>query len=309
MSKIGNFEGIENPEAGKSSKSLDAPSVPTENDRKKLDVSQPATSSEGKKPSDIKDMSDREKIAFYRKNGMDSLADNRNAIMRGNEGNGENQRLTKLNSHNYDKLAQARGLDPERAKGTKESFAKWSPEAKPGTETSDESLRNHSVLTRHASEGEKARITGNKPGDGREPKGVFVAKGFPENADKRQEDFALPPSNKAKTVRPVELARPQNIMVGQTGPQRQYKENPDGTIAYIWRDKDGIERREGDKEFDSTDTQGWFRGQDGIPRTGGGRQIVTDGGFGGRDVNGDGAKEPALRYTDNNGNTTGTKEK
>lgn len=274
MSKIGNFEGIENPEAGKSSKSLDAPSVPTENDRKKLDVSQPAASSEGKKPSDIKDMSDREKIAYYRKNGMDSLADNRNAIMRGNEGNGENQRLTKLNSHNYDKLAQTRGLDSESAKGTKESFAKWSPEAKPGAENSDESLRNHSVLTRHAPEGEKANITGNKPGDGREPSGVFVAKGFSENADKRQEDFALPPSNKAETVRPVELARPQNIMVGQVGPQKQF------------------ENGEGD-----------------IPRTGGGRQIVTDGGFGGRDVNGDGVKEPALRYTENNGNTTDNKEK
>ena len=245
MGKIGGFEGIESPETGKSSKNLDVPGVPTENDRKKLDVSQPSGSSEGKKPSDIKDMSDREKIAFYRKNGMDSLADNRNAIMRGNEGNGENQRLTKLNSHNYDKLAQARGLDPESAKGTKESFAKWSPEAKPGTETSDESLRNHSVLTRHAPEGEKANITGNKPGDGREPSGVFVAKGFPENADKRQEDFALPPSNKAETVRPVELARPQNIMVGQVGPQKQF------------------ENGEGD-----------------IPRTGGGRQIVTDGGFG-----------------------------
>lgn len=307
MSKIGNFEGIENPEAGKSSKSLDAPSVPTENDRKKLDVSQPAASSEGKKPSDIKDMSDREKIAYYRKNGMDSLADNRNAIMRGNEGNGENQRLTKLNSHNYDKLAQARGLDPESAKGTKESFAKWSPEAKPGTETSDESLRNHSVLTRHASEGEKARITGNNDGSNRS--GNYVSKGFPETAEKRKDDYALPIGNKAEIVKPVELARSQNIVVGQTGPQRQYKENPNGTIAYIWRDKDGIERGEGDKEFDSTDTQGWFRGQDGIPRTGGGRQIVTDGGFGGRDVNGDGVKEPALRYTENNGNTTDNKEK
>ena len=34
-------------------------------------------------------------------------------------------------------------------------------------------------------------------------------------------------------------------------------------------------------------------------RSGGGRQIVTDGGFKGRDINGDGEKEPALRYTDN----------
>jgi len=44
------------------------------------------------------------------------LAENRNAIMRRNEGNSENRRLTKLNSHNYDKLAQTRGLDPEGRK-------------------------------------------------------------------------------------------------------------------------------------------------------------------------------------------------
>ena len=104
MSKIGNLEGIENPETSKSSRSLDAPSVPTENDRKKLDVSQFGSSSEGKKPSEIKDMSDREKIAYYKKNGMDSLAENRNAIMRGNEGNGENQRLTKLKTKRRDSL-------------------------------------------------------------------------------------------------------------------------------------------------------------------------------------------------------------
>jgi hypothetical protein len=268
MSKIGNFESIDNPESSKSSKKLDAASVLNENDRKKLDVSQPTSQFEGKKLSDIKDMSDREKIAYYRKNGMDSLADNRNAIMRGNEGNGENQRLTKLNSHNYDKLVQARSLDPESAKDTKESFAKWSPAAKPDTENS-ESLRNQSVLTRHALEGEKANITGNKAGDGVNPSGVFIAKGFPESADKRKEDFALPPSNKAETVRPVEMARAQNIMVGQVGPQKQF------------------ENAEGD-----------------IPKNGGGRQIVTDGGFGGRDINDDGVKEPALRYTENNGNAT-----
>lgn len=273
MSKIGNFEGIENPEAGKSSKNLDSPSVPTENDRKKLDAAQPVASSEGKKPSEIKGMSDREKIAYYRKNGMDSLADNRNAIMRGNEGNGENQRLTKLNSHNYDKLAQTRGLDPEVAKGTKESFAKWSPEAKPGAENSDESLRNHSVLTRHAPEGERARITGNNDGSNRS--GNYVSKGFPETAEKRKDDYALPIGNKAETVQPVELARSQNIVVGQTGPQ-------------TWEDKTTGKK---------------------IHRDGGGRQIVTDGGFGGRDVNGDGVKKPALRYTENNGNTTDNKEK
>lgn len=84
----------------------------------------------------------------------------------------------------------------------------------------------------------------------------------------------MSPGNKAETVRSVELARPQNIKVGQVGPQKQF------------------ENGEGD-----------------IPRTGGGRQIITDGGFGGRDVNSDGVKQPALRYTENTGNTTDSKEK
>ncbi len=103
-------------------------------------------------------MSDREKIAYYRKNGMDSLADNCSAIMRRNEGNGENQRLTKLNSHNYDKLDQARGLDSESAKDIKESFGKWNPDAKPGTNSSDESLGNHAVLMRHALKAKKQTL-------------------------------------------------------------------------------------------------------------------------------------------------------
>lgn len=58
-------------------------------------------------------MNDREKIAYYRKNGLDSLADNRNAIMRRNEQKGaSNYRLTKMNSHNMDKLSCARNTDP-----------------------------------------------------------------------------------------------------------------------------------------------------------------------------------------------------
>ena len=192
MRKIGNFEETNNQESNKSLKTLDKPSIPTENDKRKIDTSQTLSQSDGKKPSDIKDMNDREKIAYYRKNGMDSLANNRNAIMRGNEGKSENHRLIEMNSHNYDKLAQARGLNSESAKGIKESFAKWSPDAR-----SDKSLRSHSVLTRHAQEGEKAKITGNKSDNGDSPSGVFAAKGFPETSDKRIEDFALPPSNKA----------------------------------------------------------------------------------------------------------------
>ena len=264
MRRIENFEHTDNLELDKLSESWNTPSVPIENDRKKIKITQPPSQSDAKRTSAVEEMSDREKIAYYRSNSMNSLVDNRNAIMRRNEGNGKNQRLTKMNSHNYDKLAQTRGLDPESAKGTKESFAKWSPDARSESDISGESLRKHSVLTRHASEGEKANITGNKPGNGPAPSGVFVAKGFPETPDRRKDDFALPPSNKAEIVQPVELARSQDIIIGQVGPQKHFENKGDDT-----------------------------------PRDGGGRQIVTDGGFQGRDINGDGVKTPALRYTKN----------
>ncbi len=63
-------------------------------------------------------------------------------------------------------------------------------------------------------------------------------------------------------------------MIGQVGPQKQFENN-----------------------------------EDNIPRSSGGRQIITDGGFGGRDINGDGLKEPELRYTKNLSYTTDSKEK
>ncbi len=43
MFKFGNIEGSDNPESNKLSKNLDIPSVPTENDRKKLKISQPTS--------------------------------------------------------------------------------------------------------------------------------------------------------------------------------------------------------------------------------------------------------------------------
>lgn len=264
MSKIGSFEGIDNPESSKSSKKLDTSRIPAQNDRKKLDTSQAAFQSDRKKTSDIKAMGDREKFAYYRKNGMDSFADNRSAIMRRNKGNGENQRLTKLNSRNYDKLMRIRGLALGKAEETKESFAKWSPAARVGMDSLDQSHKKPAVLTRHALEGEKVRITGNKPGNGEAPKGIYVAKGFSKTPNERKEDFALPLGNKAEIVRSAELARPQDIIVGRIGSQQ-------------------FENDEGNK----------------VLRRGGGRQIVTDGGIEGRDINGDGIKEPAVRYTEN----------
>lgn len=254
----------------KSDKKLASPSVATDNDHKKLasidrcktaESNPPTIKSKDKQcgeqadkttlpkqklqPSKIKSMGDREKIAAYRKNKLDSLADNRNAIFRRNEGNPDNQRLTKMNSHNYDKLAQARGLSPEDSKDTKESFAKWHPDSK-----NDPSLRNNSVLARHANKGEKVRVAGNKPSEGSRPSGVYVAKGYPNSPEKIVKDYALPSEDKekgisgntAKEVANVELAKNQNILVGQVAPQRQWE-------------------------------------TDGIPRNGGARQIVTDGGY------------------------------
>ena len=228
------------------------PTQPTAMDKQKLESvgKRPEKSSvngttEKLQPSKIRNMGDREKIAAYRKNNLDSLADNRNAILRRNEGNPDNQWLTKMNSHNFDKLAQARGLSPEGSKSAKESFAKWHPDSKNAP-----SLRKHSVLTRHAKEGEKVRLAGNKPSEGPRPSGVYVAKGYPKKPEEIIRDYAMPSEDKekgrsgntAKEITNAELAKPQNILVGQVAPQKQWE-------------------------------------TDGIPRSGGARQIVTDGGY------------------------------
>lgn len=184
----------------------------------------------------VRKLSDREKISYYKTQGLGQLADNRKAILRNNEGQEGNNRLTKLNSHNFDRLAAYRNWTSQKQKNTKESFAKWSPDAK-----TDQRLRGHSVLIRHADAGEKGRITHNK---GEKTTGEYLSKAHARTPEKRIEHAALPPGNKAERVSRVELARPQNIIIGQAGPQKQFENKGDG-----------------------------------IQRKGGTRQMITDGGY------------------------------
>lgn len=261
MEKRRMLDGIDTSEEKISSKKVETPKS-TMKDMKKLE--HPASlkkipeSNETDKLSErISKMNDREKIAYYRKNGLDSLADNRNAVMRRNEQKGDlNYRLTKMNSHNMDKLSCARNTDPSVAQQKKESFAKWSPEGT-GEKSANPSLRNHSVLARHVKEGEKGTITHNKEEQG---SGNFISKGsMGKTADARIINGALYPTNRAEEESKVELnskiknekqegaAKTHNIIIGQAGPQPEF-----------------------DKKAD-----------DGIKRTGGARQIITDGGYGG----------------------------
>lgn len=296
MSRLGNFESMENPENKNVYKNVEK-SQPSMKDTKKLEY--PAASKiipKSKEPHDMSDkvskLSDREKIAYYRKSGLDSLADNRNAIMRSNEQKGGlNYRLTKLNSHNMDKLAQTRGIDKIGAKGVKESNAKWNPAARPTLEMAtdknrekktvkvdegkDPSLRNHSVLTRHVKkEGEAATVAHNKGERGLEDvSGNFVSKGSSgETSGKRQERLATPPGNRAETETKVRLnpeikwkdksgcehTKTHNIVISQAGPQPEWSK----------------------------------KANDGIERTGGVRQLITDGGFRNKDQDNQYSRRP-----------------
>lgn len=76
---------------------------------------------------------------------------------------------------------------------------------------------------RQDSESKKEKITQNNRSDGKDPRGAFVVKGFPETSDKRKKDFALPSNNKAETVQPVELVRPLYIIVSQVSSQNNLR--------------------------------------------------------------------------------------
>lgn len=236
MTRLGNFNDLENAEQ-KLIQKREEPSLPKREDRKKLESQAKFEKKLGKVNSGkVLDMSDRDKSDYYRAHGLDSLADNRDAIRRQHEGKGLSHRPSKLNSNNYDKLAERRKLDPTVAKDTKESFAKWSPEAK-----SDTKLRGEDVTIRHARPGEKMKVTHT---DSEKASGIFVSKHSLGKTPAERKDFgALPPSNKANKETDVYLSKPQNVMTGKIAPQKQ------------------------------------FEGVDGIPRRGGGEQIVTDGGY------------------------------
>lgn len=204
MSHIGKFKETERPDKVK-----DKNSDHLADSRDKTKLSSP-----------IRNLSDDRKIDYYKKRGMDNMADIRKGIRSNNENNGLSYRPSKLNSDNFDKLCKGRKYTPEDAKNTKESFAKWSPEAR-----DNKKLRNSPVVGRHAKKGEKLMTTHS---EGRDPSGKFATKKSLGNTDKRrQEKGALSVENTAKKETPVELARDQDIAQGKIGPQKKF-ENSNG---------------------------------------------------------------------------------
>lgn len=114
--------------------------------------------------NEFKKLSNRQKIAYYKSVGNDSLADNRRAIDKNNEGQGLTWRQVKINSKNLQKLMKKRGLSQFDTTQLKKSFAKW------------DGQNNHkggNVTARHAKANEKYVITQTK---GESASGVFVSK-------------------------------------------------------------------------------------------------------------------------------------
>ena len=125
--------------------------------------------------NEFKKLSNRQKIAYYKSVGNDSLADNRRAIDKNNEGQGLTWRQVKINSKNLQKLMKKRGLSQFDTTQLKKSFAKW------------DGQNNHkggNVTARHAKANEKYVITQTK---GESASGVFVSK-------KYQSSWVQPPS-------------------------------------------------------------------------------------------------------------------
>lgn len=184
--------------------------------------------------NEFKKLSNRQKIAYYKSVGNDSLADNRRAIDKNNEGQGLTWRQVKINSKNLQKLMKKRGLSQFDTMQLKKSFAKW------------DGQNNHkggNVTARHAKANEKYVITQTK---GESASGVFVSKKSLGNSPQERIDKgALPPSNKANQEKRVALGKNQNVISGKIAQQPSFKE----------QDTAHGERR------------------------GGGKQVVTAGGF------------------------------
>ena len=154
--------------------------------------------------NEFKKLSNRQKIAYYKSVGNDSLADNRRAIDKNNEGQGLTWRQVKINSKNLQKLMKKRGLSQFDTTQLKKSFAKW------------DGQNNHkggNVTARHAKANEKYVITQTK---GESASGVFVSKKSLGNSPQERIDKgALPPSNKANQEKRVALGKEQDPAHGE----------------------------------------------------------------------------------------------
>lgn len=94
MSKLRNLESVENLKNKSISRNIEK-SHPSVQDTKKLEhlvISKIISKSQESHDmfDKVSKLSDCKKITYYRKNGLDSLTNNRNAIMRSNEQKGGN---------------------------------------------------------------------------------------------------------------------------------------------------------------------------------------------------------------------------
>ena len=172
----------------------------------------------------------------------------------------------KLSSKNFDRLAEARGLNPEEASNLKYSMSEYQ---KPDSSLSDadhhpNKIPNEYATTRHILEPEQAYSYNNGiPKDGYEyaSSGIYQTPEMQTSMNKpeqevAQENLALPKSNDARvrsdtTLNPVlNNGKQHNVIEGTAAPQNT----------------------EGADEI--------FKANDGIDRYGGGKQIITDGGYG-----------------------------
>ncbi len=175
------------------------------------------------------------------------------------------EKPAKLSSKNFDRLAQERGLSPEDANNLKYSFNEYK---KPdpslnGAEHHPEKSPEDYATARHILEPEQAHNYNNgmvRDGYDNASSGVFQSPNIQSSDGKpeqvaAQENLALPTSNDARvrsdtTINPtLDDGKQHNVIEGTAAPQ-----NHDGA--------------------DSA-----FKANDGIDRHGGGRQIVTDGGY------------------------------
>lgn len=209
---------------------------------KKADIPQATEKDKGKlveKPDGVKKMTDKKKIDHYHSKGLDALADNREAIRRNHEGKGLSYRPAKLNSHNYDRLMSNRVAEGK----IEPDEVKYTKESfsKWNPDLKDKPKdESDQVAVRHARPGEKVNVMHTS---GRPASGRFVTKDNLEKLtpEQRIDTFALD-KNKADSYDPAYLHK-KDVIEGKVAPQKK------------------------------------FEGEDGIPRTGGGKQLVTNGGF------------------------------
>lgn len=193
------------------------------------------------KNKNVSDMTDREKADYYRSKGLKSLEDNRQAIHNNREGKGLTHKSAKLSSKNFDKLMEQRKADGKvTPEGAKD--AKESFTKWNPEQKNQPKDGSDEVTVRHARPGEKVNVIHGKENFS---SGNYVTKDKQEGLSPKDriEKYALPKGNTAENYSPSYLGKKQNVIEGKVGSQKK------------------------------------FEGDDDIKRTGGGRQIITEGGY------------------------------